>query len=434
MRVNEENFTTGDKEDVEPSYVEQIVGNHNQDEGAHPDIRKQITDTQAFYQNAKDRVEGVAETAVNAQSSANKAAVNAQSSADKAAENAEKSEAAAGEAKNAAVVATIAQQAAETARETAVRVYPRIIDGYWHVWDWEKGDVVNSGVPATGPNGEQGEKGEPGPQGEKGEVGEAGQNGKDGYTPQRGVDYWTPEDIAEIKAGVNGDEKPFVIDFGTDPSNMGVGDKTCEEITEAVENGKRIVGKFITDYFEFTSITISMGYVLLYCGRGRWYVWEDIGVRPETNGWEYYADEDIAIDDAMSDSSENAVQNKVIKAYVDEAVKNRLELWRPNIEYKRGDTVLLNVYEHEDAYYTGEYVTQFATCIQDHISDAGQLVQEYITEFWDIDNPEYINAHRDSQGHIIPEYYATKSEIGDIETALLEIEAMADSLIGGDAE
>ena len=33
----------------------------------------------------------------------------------------------------------------------------------------------------------------------------------------------------------------------------------------------------------------------------------------------------IVIDDAMSDTSENAVQNKVIKAYVDETVKTYVE-------------------------------------------------------------------------------------------------------------
>lgn len=39
--------------------------------------------------------------------------------------------------------------------------------------------------------------GEPGPQGEKGDP------GADGYTPLRGVDYWTEEDKAEIKAYVD---------------------------------------------------------------------------------------------------------------------------------------------------------------------------------------------------------------------------------------
>lgn len=52
-----------------------------------------------------------------------------------------------------------------------------------------------------GKDGAPGEKGDVGPQGPRGEQGDAGQNGedgKDGYTPRRGIDYWTPEDVAEI--------------------------------------------------------------------------------------------------------------------------------------------------------------------------------------------------------------------------------------------
>lgn len=124
--------------------------------------------------------------------------------------------------------------------KSAVEKYPKIVDGYWHVWDLVKGDVVNSGVPATGPKGEQGEKGDQGPQGEKGETGENGQNGKDGYNPMRGVDYWTDTDKEEIKAYIDG---------------------------QIEENG----------------------------GLGG----------------------DITIDNIMSDTSENAVQNKAIKQYVD---------------------------------------------------------------------------------------------------------------------
>ena len=44
----------------------------------------------------------------------------------------------------------------------------------------------------SGPQGEQGPKGDPGTQGQKGDTGPAG------YTPQRGVDYWTAEDVESI--------------------------------------------------------------------------------------------------------------------------------------------------------------------------------------------------------------------------------------------
>lgn len=84
----------------------------------------------------------------------------------------------------------------------------------------EKGDTGDPGPAgkdgATGPQGEtgpqgpqgnpgpQGPQGEPGPQGEQGPKGDAGPQGPQGepgpagYTPQRGVDYWTEEDVESI--------------------------------------------------------------------------------------------------------------------------------------------------------------------------------------------------------------------------------------------
>ena len=65
----------------------------------------------------------------------------------------------------------------------------------------EKGD--------TGAQGPQGPKGETGSQGPKGETGaqgakgDKGDTGASGYTPERGKDYWTDSDMAEIKAYVD---------------------------------------------------------------------------------------------------------------------------------------------------------------------------------------------------------------------------------------
>ena len=74
----------------------------------------------------------------------------------------------------------------------------------------EKGEKGDQGEPgAAGPQGEKGEKGdqgEPGaagPQGEKGEKGDQGEPGANGYTPIRGKDYWTDDDITQIKAYVD---------------------------------------------------------------------------------------------------------------------------------------------------------------------------------------------------------------------------------------
>ena len=59
----------------------------------------------------------------------------------------------------------------------------------------------------------KGEKGDKGEQGPKGDKGDKGTDGKDGYTPQKGVDYWTETDIAEIKTYI--DESLGVIENGT---------------------------------------------------------------------------------------------------------------------------------------------------------------------------------------------------------------------------
>ena len=67
----------------------------------------------------------------------------------------------------------------------------------------DKGDTGATGAQGpVGPQGIKGETGPAGPQGEKGETGPAGDSGPAGYTPQRGTDYWTEEDKAEIVSQV----------------------------------------------------------------------------------------------------------------------------------------------------------------------------------------------------------------------------------------
>ena len=70
-----------------------------------------------------------------------------------------------------------------------------------------KGDTGDTGPRGpAGPQGEQGIQGEQGPQGPagpRGETGPKGPAGSDGYTPVRGTDYWTADDIAAIKSYVD---------------------------------------------------------------------------------------------------------------------------------------------------------------------------------------------------------------------------------------
>lgn len=71
-----------------------------------------------------------------------------------------------------------------------------------------KGDKGDKGDPFTytdftaeqleGLKGPKGDTGDPGPQGVQGPKGENGEKGEDGYTPQKGVDYFTEEDIAGL--------------------------------------------------------------------------------------------------------------------------------------------------------------------------------------------------------------------------------------------
>lgn len=60
----------------------------------------------------------------------------------------------------------------------------------------EKGDVGETGL--QGIQGEQGPKGDPGEQGPQGEQGIQGPKGETGYTPIKGVDYFTIEEIDSI--------------------------------------------------------------------------------------------------------------------------------------------------------------------------------------------------------------------------------------------
>lgn len=75
---------------------------------------------------------------------------------------------------------------------------------------------IQGSVGATGPKGDKGDKGDKGEQGlqgiqgpvgatgSKGDKGDKGDAGADGYTPMRGTDYWTSEDIAVIEDYIDG--------------------------------------------------------------------------------------------------------------------------------------------------------------------------------------------------------------------------------------
>lgn len=67
-----------------------------------------------------------------------------------------------------------------------------------------KGDPGEQGLKGEpGARGETGPQGEQGIQGPQGPPGTQGPAGADGYTPVRGTDYWTEDDIASIKSYVD---------------------------------------------------------------------------------------------------------------------------------------------------------------------------------------------------------------------------------------
>ena len=72
--------------------------------------------------------------------------------------------------------------------ESAVSKMPYVdsTTGNWFKWDAEKNAFADTGIPATGPQGEQGPKGDTGEQGPKGETGAIGPKGDTGATGPQG--------------------------------------------------------------------------------------------------------------------------------------------------------------------------------------------------------------------------------------------------------
>lgn len=107
--------------------------------------------------------------------------------------------------------------------EAATARNPIISDhNTWLIWDVADGEYKDTGEPtsqegpqgpqgqkgATGAKGDKGDEGDPGPKGEPGEPGKDGKDGADGQpgadgkTPVKGVDYFTPDEKAEMVAEV----------------------------------------------------------------------------------------------------------------------------------------------------------------------------------------------------------------------------------------
>ena len=132
-----------------------------------------------------------------------------------------------------------------------------------------------SGEGPQGPQGEVGPEGPQGPAGEQGPEGPQGPQGEDGYTPVKGVDYFTEEELnelmyddAELKERVevletiNLETKPYIdkdgmlVLCGCPAVARGVG----EEVHVVVRFFNDEEDKFIFTADEFAKTRICMGY------------------------------------------------------------------------------------------------------------------------------------------------------------------------------
>lgn len=152
---------------------------------------QQVNQDAGRAESAAGRAETAASTATQAAQAANDAAA----SATEAAQSAESS-------------AGQAWLSADNAAKTLKKLEDGIASGDFRGEKGEKGDKGDVGpmgpTGPQGPQGVQGIQGETGPVGPKGEKGETGPKGDPGYTPQKGVDYWTTEEVDAVTADAVG--------------------------------------------------------------------------------------------------------------------------------------------------------------------------------------------------------------------------------------
>ncbi len=177
-------------------------------------------------------------------------------------------------------------------------------NGNWFKYDIVKDTYVDTGVKAEGVDGTNGTN---------------GIDGKDGYTPQKGVDYWTESDKAEIieKAA------PFVVNFTVESDSRSVvaSDKTAEQILEAYNNGKNLLAIANINGAQYQSTNVEIYendfiHFIIALDRGSYVIWYD-GTNPQWyfedfyNYYESYVDGQIGSINAALDHI-IAIQNQLM--------------------------------------------------------------------------------------------------------------------------
>ena len=189
----------------------------------------------------------------------------------------------------------------------------------------EKGDTGAQGV--QGIQGIQGEKGDTGEQGIQGVQGLKGDKGDNGYTPQKGVDYFTEEDIAELNI-------PSVDQtYSPDSENAQSGKAVAEAVAksgggttdyEQLENLPEINGVELLGNKSLTDLGIDIPAKTSELEN-------DSGFIDDTAFENYYTktevDEKTVVDQTYNKNSQNAQSGKAVAEAVEiKADKENFEL------------------------------------------------------------------------------------------------------------
>ena len=111
----------------------------------------------------------------------------------------------------------------------------------------------------------------------------------------------------------------------------------------------------------------------------------------------------ITVDSEMSDTSENPVENRVVKGYVDNGLLPKLEFWESGKVYKAGTIVLAEALIDTDCQTVGMF------CLTEHLST--EIEVDIERRVWEVFGIYARRAVKDANGKIIHETYATKEEI-----------------------
>ena len=202
------------------------------------------------------------------------------------------------------------------------------------------------------------------------------------------ADYVRNKKLSHMEDDV-GYAKTFIVNVAVDSNgNTVTADKKTAEIVEAYTMGKQVIAKVNnSDIYTLCSVTNMLG----VGGEFLFSRVSDSNVRTlycVADFWRYTIVEHT-IDTEMSDTSENAVQNKVIKKYVDDGFATKTEV--------------------------------------DDLRNYAQGI--YSQVMIDVDSSLFLMEERINRKLDLK---ADKSDIGDIETALDSIIAIQNELIGGE--